>query len=133
MLKRCALDCDSAIRNNAALEPDTDCNMNCAGNAAQKCGGPNRITVYAIDFLLDPCMLTFATAFNSLEHYLLQLIQEEILILRVVVMPLLLSRPVFRLHGYMALVMCSSNSIITLHPSNYETGIMPMGVYSPIS
>lgn len=39
--------CDDYVRNAAPKEPSTDCNMACAGNANEMCGGPNRLTVYS--------------------------------------------------------------------------------------
>lgn len=39
--------CDNFIRNNGSKVPETDCNMNCPGNTAEKCGAGNRLSVYA--------------------------------------------------------------------------------------
>jgi hypothetical protein len=39
--------CDNWIRNSAVQEPLSDCNTPCAGNSAQQCGGPSRLTVYS--------------------------------------------------------------------------------------
>jgi len=41
--------CDTAIRNGGALAPDgnTYCNMACNGNAAEICGGGDRLSMYA--------------------------------------------------------------------------------------
>ncbi|KAJ7689677.1 copper radical oxidase [Mycena rosella] len=38
--------CGTAIMNGGILEPISDCNMACAGNISEFCGGPNRLTVY---------------------------------------------------------------------------------------
>ncbi|KAI0820881.1 hypothetical protein BC628DRAFT_1412846 [Trametes gibbosa] len=38
--------CDTAIQNGGAPTPLTDCNMACAGNSSELCGGPNRLNVY---------------------------------------------------------------------------------------
>ncbi|KAJ6589389.1 glyoxal oxidase N-terminus-domain-containing protein [Mycena capillaripes] len=38
--------CGPAIVNGGAAEPISDCNMVCAGNSSEFCGGPNRLTVY---------------------------------------------------------------------------------------
>ncbi|KAK1231928.1 hypothetical protein PQX77_004947 [Marasmius sp. AFHP31] len=38
--------CDTAIVQPGAPTPLTDCNMPCAGNTSQFCGGPNRLNVY---------------------------------------------------------------------------------------
>lgn len=38
--------CGTAIVNGGAREPISDCNMACAGNVSEFCGGPNRLTVY---------------------------------------------------------------------------------------
>ncbi|KAJ7222415.1 hypothetical protein GGX14DRAFT_428693 [Mycena pura] len=39
-------DCGTAIVNGGAPTPLADCNMLCAGNSSEFCGGPNRLTVY---------------------------------------------------------------------------------------
>ncbi|KAF8534900.1 putative glyoxal oxidase precursor [Trichophaea hybrida] len=40
--------CDNFMRNGGSLaSADTDCGMACGGNSAEKCGGPNRMSVYA--------------------------------------------------------------------------------------
>jgi hypothetical protein len=39
--------CDDFVRNGAALTADTDCNMNCAGNANEKCGAGDRMSIYS--------------------------------------------------------------------------------------
>jgi WSC domain len=39
--------CDNFIRNGASLTADTDCNMACAGNSAEKCGAGNRMSIYS--------------------------------------------------------------------------------------
>ncbi|KAJ7659270.1 copper radical oxidase [Mycena polygramma] len=38
--------CGPAIVNGGAPEPISDCNMPCAGNISEFCGGPNRLTVF---------------------------------------------------------------------------------------
>ncbi|KAF9005041.1 copper radical oxidase with WSC domains [Cyathus striatus] len=38
--------CDSAINNGGVPAPATDCNMVCAGNTSEFCGGPNRLNLY---------------------------------------------------------------------------------------
>ncbi|KAF9265003.1 WSC-domain-containing protein [Marasmius fiardii PR-910] len=38
--------CDTAIASPGAQTPLTDCNMPCAGNSSQFCGGPNRLNLY---------------------------------------------------------------------------------------
>lgn len=37
--------CGNAFSNGGAPTPLSDCNMPCAGNAAEICGGPDRLTV----------------------------------------------------------------------------------------
>jgi hypothetical protein len=40
--------CDNYLRNAAPLATtDSECNMACRGNAAEKCGGSNRVSVYS--------------------------------------------------------------------------------------
>lgn len=40
--------CDNFIRNGGYLaSSDTQCNMNCGGNAQEKCGDGNRMSIYA--------------------------------------------------------------------------------------
>ncbi|KAK7696501.1 hypothetical protein QCA50_001159 [Cerrena zonata] len=38
--------CDTDFRNGGASTPLADCNMPCAGNSSEFCGGPNRLNVY---------------------------------------------------------------------------------------
>ncbi len=38
--------CGNTLGGSAA--PEADCNMACAGNSAEKCGGPVRMNVYAV-------------------------------------------------------------------------------------
>ncbi|KAJ7364626.1 glyoxal oxidase N-terminus-domain-containing protein [Mycena albidolilacea] len=38
--------CGPAVDNGGELESVSDCNMLCAGNSSEFCGGPNRLTVY---------------------------------------------------------------------------------------
>jgi len=38
--------CGSSFANGGAPTPPTDCNMVCAGNSSEVCGGPNRLNVY---------------------------------------------------------------------------------------
>ncbi|KAH7925711.1 copper radical oxidase-like protein [Leucogyrophana mollusca] len=38
--------CGNYVINGAAEAPESDCNMACGGNAAEACGGPNRLSVY---------------------------------------------------------------------------------------
>ncbi|KAJ6521662.1 glyoxal oxidase N-terminus-domain-containing protein [Mycena vulgaris] len=38
--------CGMVIGNGGTPEPISDCNMACAGNISEFCGGPNRLTVY---------------------------------------------------------------------------------------
>ncbi|KAF8621390.1 hypothetical protein AX15_007844 [Amanita polypyramis BW_CC] len=38
--------CGYAVTNGGAPAPSTDCNMVCAGNISEFCGGPNRLDVY---------------------------------------------------------------------------------------
>ena len=46
--------CDNQIRNSGTLGQEADCGMACSGAAGQKCGGPNRDSVYAIGELTIP-------------------------------------------------------------------------------
>lgn len=39
--------CGNEIINGGVQSSEAECNMNCAGNPAQKCGGPNRMTIYS--------------------------------------------------------------------------------------
>ncbi|KAK7018349.1 WSC domain-containing protein [Favolaschia claudopus] len=38
--------CGTSIASGAAQTPTTDCNMLCAGNSQELCGGPNRLSLY---------------------------------------------------------------------------------------
>ncbi|THG96101.1 hypothetical protein EW026_g5677 [Hermanssonia centrifuga] len=38
--------CGNEMIDGAVLSNDTDCNMGCAGNATEACGGPNRLSIY---------------------------------------------------------------------------------------
>jgi hypothetical protein len=38
--------CGSVLQNGATQAADADCNMPCAGNTTESCGGPNRLTVF---------------------------------------------------------------------------------------
>lgn len=38
--------CGQAVLHGGAPTPLADCNMACAGDATQMCGGPNRLNVY---------------------------------------------------------------------------------------
>ncbi|KAF8263422.1 copper radical oxidase [Lactarius quietus] len=38
--------CGDELVEGAVLAPNTDCSMACGGNAAESCGGPNRLSVY---------------------------------------------------------------------------------------
>lgn len=40
------LDCGSSISNGGAPAAAGDCNMLCAGNSSEFCGGPNRLNAY---------------------------------------------------------------------------------------
>lgn len=39
--------CDDFLRNAATTAPESDCGMNCGGNANEKCGAGNRLSVYS--------------------------------------------------------------------------------------
>ncbi|KAI1981283.1 hypothetical protein LOZ39_006609 [Ophidiomyces ophidiicola] len=39
--------CDNYVRKQAAKASDTECAMSCTGNPNQKCGGPDRLSVYS--------------------------------------------------------------------------------------
>ncbi|KAI9826107.1 MAG: hypothetical protein M1832_000556 [Thelocarpon impressellum] len=39
--------CGRFISNGGALVPDTECSNTCSGNAAEKCGGPARLSIYS--------------------------------------------------------------------------------------
>lgn len=39
--------CDNFVRNEAPLTDDADCSMGCSGNPDEKCGGPDRMSVYS--------------------------------------------------------------------------------------
>ncbi|OCK77835.1 copper radical oxidase [Lepidopterella palustris CBS 459.81] len=39
--------CDNFLRNGGTLTSDTDCNMVCPGNTAEKCGAGNRMSIYS--------------------------------------------------------------------------------------
>ena len=43
------LDCGNSLQNGGGPAPDgnTGCSMACNGNAAQMCGGPNRLDLYS--------------------------------------------------------------------------------------
>jgi hypothetical protein len=47
-----APDCDNALRNGGGPAPDgnAQCTMACTGNAAEICGGPNRLDLYSYGF-----------------------------------------------------------------------------------
>ncbi|KAF7361015.1 hypothetical protein MSAN_01131700 [Mycena sanguinolenta] len=38
--------CGSTIANGGEMEPISDCDMPCAGNSSEFCGGPNRLSLY---------------------------------------------------------------------------------------
>ncbi|RPA85829.1 hypothetical protein BJ508DRAFT_411799 [Ascobolus immersus RN42] len=39
--------CDNYIQNGGTVTTEGQCNMACGGSASQKCGGPNRMNIYA--------------------------------------------------------------------------------------
>ncbi|KAK8212979.1 hypothetical protein BKA81DRAFT_316641 [Phyllosticta paracitricarpa] len=39
--------CSNLLQNSATLTSDNDCSMTCSGNAAEKCGAGNRMSVYS--------------------------------------------------------------------------------------
>ncbi|KAK2740537.1 hypothetical protein FQN57_006040 [Myotisia sp. PD_48] len=39
--------CDYYVRNESPLTSDSECSMQCSGDATQDCGGPNRMSVYS--------------------------------------------------------------------------------------
>jgi hypothetical protein len=43
------IDCGNALQNGGAPAPDgnAQCNMHCAGNTGEICGGPNRLNLYS--------------------------------------------------------------------------------------
>jgi hypothetical protein len=43
-----------AIGSSGVLAPETDCGMNCAGAAAEACGGPNRLNVFVSTSISSP-------------------------------------------------------------------------------
>ncbi|KAF2021810.1 copper radical oxidase [Aaosphaeria arxii CBS 175.79] len=43
--------CDDFLRNAATKTSEADCNMGCAGDASEKCGAGNRMSVYSNDSL----------------------------------------------------------------------------------
>ena len=38
--------CGNALQNYATTAPIGDCNMGCAGNSTEACGGSNRLTIF---------------------------------------------------------------------------------------
>lgn len=40
--------CSNYVNSLSAKLPDSDCNLACAGNSSQVCGGPLRLTVYNV-------------------------------------------------------------------------------------
>lgn len=44
--------CDNFVRNGAALVGDGDCSMACSGDASEKCGAGNRLSIYSNDTLI---------------------------------------------------------------------------------
>jgi len=44
--------CDNALQNGGTIAPDgnAQCNMKCAGNTAETCGGPNRLDLYSYGY-----------------------------------------------------------------------------------
>jgi hypothetical protein len=40
--------CDNFIHNGAGTTPESDCSMTCSGDKTEKCGGPNRLSVYGV-------------------------------------------------------------------------------------
>lgn len=40
------LDCGNNIVTGRTVAPKSECDMPCAGNATEACGGPNRVSVY---------------------------------------------------------------------------------------
>ena len=43
--------CANALSSAATLSPDTDCSTVCSGNSSQACGGPDRLSVFALQTL----------------------------------------------------------------------------------
>lgn len=45
-------DCDNSLMNGGTIAPDgnAQCNMACANNAAEICGGANRLDVYSYGY-----------------------------------------------------------------------------------
>lgn len=41
--------CGDVLAKGGVKATETDCNVPCAGNNAQPCGGPNRLTLYKTD------------------------------------------------------------------------------------
>lgn len=39
--------CDGFVRNGANLTADADCSMPCSGDASQRCGAGNRLSIYS--------------------------------------------------------------------------------------
>ncbi|KAH7126789.1 hypothetical protein B0J11DRAFT_526490 [Dendryphion nanum] len=46
--------CGDSLRSESLRSSDTDCNMGCNGNAAEPCGGPNRLTLYNTTIPVGP-------------------------------------------------------------------------------
>lgn len=49
MILTAPIDCGNSLQNGGAPAPDgtTGCNMACAGNSAETCGGSNRLDLYS--------------------------------------------------------------------------------------
>jgi len=46
------IDCENSLMNGGGPAPDGNlqCNMACKGNAAEMCGGPNRLDLYTYGY-----------------------------------------------------------------------------------
>jgi hypothetical protein len=55
--------CGSLIGGAGTLSPDNECNMPCSGNAAEMCGGSNRINIYA--FIAIPASMSITASPSS--------------------------------------------------------------------
>ncbi|KAF1987013.1 WSC-domain-containing protein [Aulographum hederae CBS 113979] len=59
--------CDNVLRNSQGPAPDgsVGCNMACAGNSAEICGGPNRLNVYSNKSLVASSSLSSTVASST--------------------------------------------------------------------
>ena len=61
-------DCDNALRNGGGPAPDgaAQCDMACAGNSADTCGGPDRLDMYQYGTVALPPKWNFLGCYTDM-------------------------------------------------------------------